>query len=129
MLLQSVPPYDAEYYAHGCGPIPYERSPHWLNFFSGIAAELVRSLRPKRVFDAGCAWGFLVEAFWDLGVEAHGVDISAYAISNVRRDMQPFCRVGSLTEPIRVVYDLVTCIEVLEHMPAEEAQEAVRHMT
>lgn len=121
--------YDAEYYQHGCGSTPYERNSHWLGFFCGIATELVRSLRPKRVFDAGCAWGFLVEAFWDLGVEAYGVDISSYAIDQVRRDMRSCCRVGSLVEPIQGTYDLVTCIEVLEHMPEEEAKEAVRQMT
>ncbi|MEP6602275.1 MAG: glycosyltransferase, partial [Nitrospirota bacterium] len=101
----------------------------WLNFFSGIAAELIRSLKPKRVFDAGCAWGFLVEAFWDAGIEAYGVDISSYAIANVRRDMRAYCRVASLTEPIGGTYDLVTCIEVLEHMPEEEAREAIRQIS
>ncbi len=67
--------------------------------FRGIATEIIRTLRPKTVFDAGCAWGLLVEALWDQGVEARGVDISEYAISNLRPDMRPYCRVGSLTEP------------------------------
>lgn len=121
--------YGAEYYKSGCGPIPYERNSHWLNFFGGIAAELVRSLRPKRVFDAGCAWGFLVEALRDLGVDAYGVDISPYAIANVRPDMRPYCRVASLTEPIPGTYDLVACIEVLEHMPEAQARQALTWMT
>ncbi len=78
--------YDGEYYHAHCG-VPYERSAHWLEFFGGLASQIIRSLRPSSVLDAGCAWGFLVEAFWDRGVEARGVDISQYAISQVRPDL------------------------------------------
>ncbi len=119
-----------EYYRQGCGPIPYERNAHWLNFFGGIADEIIRSLRPKRAFDAGCAWGFLVESFHDRGVESCGVDISKYAIENTRPDIRRYCSLGSLADPIPGGrYDLVTCIEVLEHMPEAESRMAIRQMT
>jgi len=122
--------YGPEYYKHGCGPIPYERNSHWLNFFGGISEELIRSLRPKRMFDAGCAWGFLVESLQDRGVEAWGIDISEYAIENTRPDIRRFCSQGSLTQPIGGGhYDLVTCIEVLEHMPEADARLAIQQMT
>ena len=120
--------FDAAYYSERLGPNPYTRNEVWLRFFRGIADEVVRSLRPSRVFDAGCAMGMLVESFWDLGVEAWGADISAYAISCVRRDMQPYCRVASIAEPLGNVFDLITCIEVLEHMPEEEARQAIAQM-
>jgi len=131
--------YDAAYYREHCG-LPYERSAHWLGFFGDIAETLIRKLKPRRVFDAGCAWGLLVEALRDRGVEAWGVDISPYAISQVRPNIQPFCRVASLTEPIITpeglpegrpdgrAYDLVTCIEVLEHMSEKEAEQAIRNL-
>lgn len=119
-----------EYYRTGFGPTPYERNSHWLNFFSGIASEIIRSLRPRRVFDAGCGWAFLVEALYDRGTEAWGRDISAFAIGKVRPDIRARCSVGSLAEPIPGgPYDLVTCIEVLEHMTEEDAREAIRQMT
>src|SRR5205814_493393 len=88
--------YGEEYYKYGFGPIPYERNSHWLNFFGGIAEEIIQLLRPKTVFDAGCAWGFLVESFWDRGVETRGVDVSQYAIGKVRRDIRVHCCVASL---------------------------------
>ncbi len=111
--------YGPEYYALRLSSIPYERSWHWQHFFSIIAQETVRGLRPRRVLDAGCAMGFLVEQFWDRGVHCDGIDVSEYAISRVRPDIRPFCKVGSLTNPIPGKYDLITCIEVLEHLPAE----------
>jgi len=119
--------FDETYYRTGCG-LPYSRNDHWLNFFGDIASHVVRSLAPRRIFDAGCAMGMLVESFWDRGVEACGVDISSYAISQVRPDMRPYCRVGSLVDPIADRYDLVTCIEVTEHMPETEAQAAIGNL-
>src|SRR5437773_4487870 len=96
--------FGSDYYQSGCGPTPYAHTEHWLTFFGSLADEIIRTLRPSRVLDAGCAMGMLVEAFWDRGVDASGLDISSYAISQVRRDMQPYCRVGSLTEPIEGFY-------------------------
>ncbi|HEY0182688.1 MAG TPA: methyltransferase domain-containing protein [Rhodopila sp.] len=117
--------YGPDYYAHRCGPIPYARTDHWLRFFGGVADALIRSFAPRRVFDAGCAIGLLVESFWDRGVEAHGRDISTWAISQVRADIRPWCEVGSIADPLDAEYDLITCIEVLEHMPEAEAIKAV----
>lgn len=80
-MLTSQSQYGENYYRCHCGPLPYDRScAHWATFFGGIADTLIRSFRPARVFDAGCALGFLVEAFWDRGVEAWGRDISDFAI-------------------------------------------------
>ncbi|MEM5422989.1 glycosyltransferase [Paraburkholderia ferrariae] len=122
--------YDEAYYRRGCGPVPYDRSvAHWGEFFGKIADELIRTFRVRRVFDAGCAKGFLVEALWERGVTTFGRDVSRYAISEVRADVRKFCSVGSLTEVIKDSYDLITCIEVLEHMPEDEALIAIANMT
>jgi 2-polyprenyl-3-methyl-5-hydroxy-6-metoxy-1,4-benzoquinol methylase len=122
--------FDQEYFRTGCGPLPYERATtDLLQLFVYFAEELIRLVHPKTVFDAGCAMGFLVEAFWDRGVAACGVDISPYAISHVRRDMQPHCRIASLTQSIEGRYDLVTCIEVLEHMPWDHSHAAIKNLS
>jgi len=119
--------YGREYY-EGYGDIGYSRE-NWLEFFRQIADEIACRLRPRTVLDVGCAKGFLVECLRDRGVQAHGVDISEYAISEVRPDVRPYCWVGSAVESIKGDYDLMTCIEVCEHLPEMQAHEAIRQMT
>lgn len=116
--------YDAHYFAHGCGR-PYQRDDEWLAFFGNIADRIVTDVQPATVLDAGCAMGFLVEALRERGVEAWGVDISEYAIEKVHSNVAEYCWRGSVTEPLPQDYDLIVCLEVLEHMPAEQAEQAV----
>ena len=122
--------FDEAYFHSRCGPRPYRKGEaSWEAFFARVADEVVRSFSPKTVFDAGCGMGFLVEALWDRGVEAHGTDISDYAISKVRRDAREYCRVGSVAEPIDGTYDLVVCVDVLEHLVPGEADRAIEQLT
>src|SRR3954469_18370298 len=102
--------YGAYYYRHDCG-IPYERNDYWLGFFGEIAAGIIRDLHPTTVLDAGCAMGFLVEALVQRGVDAHGIDISEFAISQAHESVRDRCQLQSLTEPLERRYDLITCIE------------------
>jgi len=121
--------YDSDYYDR-LRPCAYSReNPVWLQFAGRIADELVTQLNPHRVLDVGCAKGFLVECLRDRGVEAYGFDVSEYAIGEVRGDLKPYCWVGSAADPIKEEYDLITCIEVCEHMSEAEANEAIRQMT
>lgn len=110
------------------GAMPYGRHEPWLGMFAAIADRIVQTLRPRRVLDAGCACGLLVEALWDRGVEAYGIDISAYAIAQARRDIRPYCTVASLTAPVGGRFDLVVCIEVLEHMELADADAALANL-
>jgi 2-polyprenyl-3-methyl-5-hydroxy-6-metoxy-1,4-benzoquinol methylase len=119
--------YGQYYFRHNCG-IPYERNEHWLGFFGAMADAIVRDLRPTTVLDAGCGMGFLVEALRQRGVEAWGVDVSEHAISQVDESVREHCQVGSLTEALPRRYDLVVCIEVLEHIPAAQANAAVANL-
>ena len=119
--------YGRFYYRHDCG-IPYERNEHWLSFFDQIAEAIVREFHPSTVLDAGCAMGFLVEGLRKRGVEAWGVDISDYAISQAHESIRDYCRVGSLTEPLGQRYDLIACIEVIEHIPPVEADTVIANL-
>jgi SAM-dependent methyltransferase len=116
------------YYGHDCG-VPYERNDHWLGFFSRIAERIVTELRPKSVLDAGCAMGMLVEALHARGVDAWGIDMSEHAISKVSPEVAERCRVGSIADPLDGRFDLVTCIEVLEHMPSDDAYVALKNLS
>jgi hypothetical protein len=122
-----TPLFDEYYYSHDCGR-PYQRDEGWLTFFDQIAKRITEQYNPKTVLDAGCAWGFLVEAFRNRGVEAFGIDISEYAIQNVHPDIKPYCRIGSITDFLQQEYDLITCIEVLEHIPMREAERAIENI-
>jgi SAM-dependent methyltransferase len=119
--------FDAYYYQTGCGR-PYQRDEAWMRFFNEIAERIIRETAPKTVLDAGCALGFLVEALRTQGVEAYGVDISEYAISSAHSSIQPYVWVGSIADPFPQSYDLIVTIEVLEHMPKDEAEKAVANL-
>jgi Methyltransferase domain len=106
----------------------YERNERWLKFFGAVADGIVRDLHPVKALDAGCALGFLVEALHDRGVDAHGIDISEYAITQVDDSVRDRCRVASLTAPIEDRYDLITCIEVVEHLPPSEIDAALDNL-
>jgi methyltransferase family protein len=121
------PEYGSYYYLHDCG-IPYERNEHWLGFFDRIAEQIVREFHPSTVLDAGCAMGFLVEGLRKRGVDAEGIDVSEFAISEVHESVAAHCRVASLNEPLPGRYDLITCIEVLEHIPPEQTGAAITNL-
>jgi hypothetical protein len=112
------------YYRHCCGQ-PYERNETWLRFFGLVADRIVADITPRQVLDAGCARGLLVETLRDRGVDARGVDLSSFAIASVSEALRPFCAQGSIAEPFGRRFDLIVCIEVLEHMPADEADRAI----
>ena len=116
--------FDAFYFANCCG-LPYRRDDHWLGFFGRIAERIAGDIRPRRVLDAGCALGLLVETLRAQGIDAEGIDISSYAIANVHEPIRPFCRQGSIATDFTQQYDLIVSIEVLEHMPAREGEEAI----
>jgi SAM-dependent methyltransferase len=115
------------YYAEQFG-IPYERSDHWVTFFGNIATRIANDLRPASVLDVGCAFGFLVEELRALEVDAWGIEVSTYALEQVAPEVEPFCRLASITDPLPRQYSLITCIEVLEHLPPEVTELAVRNM-
>jgi SAM-dependent methyltransferase len=115
------------YFAHDCG-VPYEYNEYWTRFFAAIADRIVADLNPSSVLDAGCAIGMLVEALRGRGVDAYGIDVSDWAMANLAPGAVGHCRKASLAEPIQGQYDLVTCIEVIEHIPEPDASSALENM-
>jgi Methyltransferase domain len=120
--------YDEGYYRNYQGG-PYERGGHWTRFFGYIADEVVARWNPAVMLDAGCALGVFVEELRLRGIDAWGIDVSAHAIESVPAKVAAYCMQGSLADelppglPER--FDLVSCIEVLEHMDRAQADKAI----
>ena len=119
--------YNEEYYQSHCGE-EYVYNDSWKKFWGNVAEFIIRTINPKRVLDVGCAKGFLVKELRDRGIEAYGIDISEYAISQVDESIKEFCQVGSALDELGSGYDLITCIEVLEHLPIGDARHAIRNI-
>ncbi len=120
--------YAAAYFHDHLGPPYTYEEPHWKRFFGGIADALVELFHPGTTYDAGCAKGFLVRSLAERGVDARGGDISEFAIAGAPPELAPRLEVKDLTEPFSDRYDLITCIEVLEHMSPDDARTAVANL-
>lgn len=125
--------YGRRYYRHeiGAGDEPYDwASPGWRAFFTGVAARLKATFpETGTVLDVGAAKGLLVQAFLAEGLEASGFDISEVAFEDADPAVREHLAVRSATEPIEGRYDLITCIEVLEHLGSADAEAAIDAMT
>ncbi len=82
-------------------------------------------LAGKRALDIGCGGGILSESMAGLGAQVKGIDLSAEALnvadlhsleSGVKVDYEAIAAEALATrEP--AIYDVVTCMEMLEHVP------------
>lgn len=104
----------------------------WETQFSRVAERIVSVYRPSTVLDIGCAYGYLVTALRDRGVEAYGLDVSDYAISQVRSDIRQYCVCGSavdgIPDSLPEHFDLIVCIEMIEHIYEEDTEAVIRAM-
>jgi hypothetical protein len=86
----------------------------------GLTEFLCRTLSFKRHLDVGCAFGLLVDMMRRKGKQSFGIDISEYAINNALPASKRYVWQQDIVEnPISEKYDLITCVEVIEHIPAE----------
>jgi SAM-dependent methyltransferase len=87
-----------------------------------LAGLYWRMWHPERVFDAGCGVGYYLDGFRALGCQIAGCDVG---YPTARRYMAKatakrcFAHDLALPLPVRRGYDLVLCLDVAEHMPAE----------
>jgi SAM-dependent methyltransferase len=91
------------------------------------AARAMPAGRAGASLDVGCAMGFYVERLTADGWDAHGVDISDYAIARGTARGLTTLHVGSVDElPFPDErFDFVTAIDVIEHLDPDLARACV----
>ena len=105
---------------------PYnEGVEHWHKFFGALADYIKLTLNPITVLDVGCAKGFLVGELRKRDTIAWGVDVSRYALRNAIREARDYVSYQSACDTLPMKYALITCIEVLEHIPEANALKAL----
>jgi len=89
-------------------------------------------LAGKRVADVGCGGGILAEAMADAGARVMGIDLSEAALAVARlHQLESKSSVAyrmiaaeALADERSAAFDLVTCMELLEHVPDPAAMVA-----
>ncbi len=122
--------YNGYYYASHLGSDEEYgwESPTWRVFFTNVANRIVALTASRRVLDVGCARGLLVQALVGEGIEAYGSDISETAIASAHPEVRDRLSVATAVDPIEGRWDLITCIEVVEHMSPSDADKALANL-
>ena len=82
-------------------------------------------LKDKKVLDVGCGGGILCESLYDFGAEVTGIDAAGPGIEVAKihaqknnKNIKYFEKTAEeLNTEYIEYYDVVTCLEVLEHVP------------
>ena len=100
-----------------------------LHKINPIRSEYISSkidLKGKKVLDVGCGGGLLAEALYDLGAEVDGIDAAGPGIEVARIHAKKSqkeinystAQAEDFSKNKENYYDVVTCLEVLEHVPS-----------
>ena len=83
----------------------------------------------KKALDVGCAYGYSSNVLDSLGYETYGIDVSSWGVKQAKRNCGGsflVCDAQSRLPFREGTFDLVTCFDVLEHLPLPF--EALRNM-
>ena len=103
---------------------------HYLSVMK-ICKEMLRPFNGQKILDAGCGDGRFCYEFRNENVEVLGVDYSERAIGFAKafNPSMQFC-VADLTQlDYENHFDIVTLIEVLEHIPPEKIKDCISSLS
>jgi len=98
--------------------------------YNKLAKFIGDFFNPGSVMDIGCGKGNLVGALQSVGIKAEGMDWSEYFINSAPVHMKQYltCK-DLLTASPENLYDLVICMETLEHFPPQLVPEAIESIS
>jgi len=116
--------YDANYRVSSSYAAPYWESEYL--FLWTVLSDRIRSARARRILDIGCGSGQFASCLFGVAsIESYtGLDFSAQAVAMAKRACpQGRFVVGDATTTTihdEVAHDILTCTEMLEHVPADQ---------
>ena len=111
--------YDSDFFVRHSG---YQQGRLISHFF--FVAEIIRSLGPRRVVEAGCGRGDVLYLLSLAGVEVAGIDFSEDVLAEAWPSLRPHLAFGDLQEALlrmaarpEARFDVLCGFDVWEHMP------------
>lgn len=119
--------YPASYYRGGGASnyTNYSDDPGWETTMSVLLTHLVPG---STLLEVGCATGWFVRQARGYGMDARGVDISAWAIENPAPGVQDYIAQASVLHLPHGGWDTIVSWEMLEHVPEDEVDAALLSM-
>ncbi|MFP5380351.1 MAG: methyltransferase domain-containing protein, partial [Vicinamibacteria bacterium] len=99
--------------------------------FAAVQAAIVAgTFQPGSCLEIGCAKGEFVAELRARGIRAFGTDISAWSVAAASPDVRPRLTASMISAlPYASdAFDLVTAVEVFEHVPPEQVDVAIREL-
>jgi ubiquinone/menaquinone biosynthesis C-methylase UbiE len=98
-----------------------------------VAKEMIKFFKIKKnykILDIGCAKGYLVKEFNDLGIECYGIDISDYAIEKCHKDIKKKIFYGNaMNIPFpNNFFDVVISINCAHNLELKGCMKAIKEM-
>lgn len=117
--------YDEDYYERGVqlgisGYTNYRWMPELTIPMCEMMANYLCIPKNQKILDFGCAKGYLVKAFIELGYDCDGVDISEYAISQAPQEIRDRLFLYNPENLDNKYYDTVIAKDVFEHIEPKD---------